>query len=229
MRFVYYTSFILVILLSSPCSAGTEKADFRWTIGYESVGYDSGITLRRYFGENWEVYIGGGPNDSKRDETLLRYSFSDDGTSELTDDDHDSDKSEEGFVYLGVGRKVIDADRFVMTGTLGVKYRWRNFQDRDFNEDIERERIYIREYIGHNMTTEVYLGLRPSYDITPRIALALNFGIYYSHYTQTKDDWEDVYEFGHNSNKTTRTSANSSSIGIFNTHNLYSMLFMFRF
>lgn len=224
MRFVYFISVILVILLSSPCSAGTEKPDFRWTIGYEN-----GITLRRYFGENWEVYIGGGPNDSKRDETFQRYDFAEDGTSELTYDDQDSDKTEEGFVYLGVGRKVVEADRFVMTGTLSVKYRWRNFQDRDRNENLENERISIREYVGHNMTTTVYLGLRPSYDITPRITLALNFGINYSHYTQTKDEWKDVYDYPNTSHETRRTSVRSDSVGLFKADDLYSMFFIFRF
>ncbi len=224
MRFVYFISIILVILLSCPCSAGTEKSDFRWTIGYEN-----GITLRRYFGENWEVYIGGGPNDSKRDDNLVRYDYAEDGTSQLTNDDQDSDKTEEGYVYLGVGRKVLEADRFVMTGTLSVKYRWKNFQDRDHDEDLGRERIYIREKVGHSMTTAVYLGLRPSYDITPRIALALNFGIYYSHFTQTRDEWKDLYDYPNTSHETTRYSTRSDSIGVFKADSLYSMFFIFRF
>jgi len=179
----YFWVFLaLIFCLPSTSQAEFKPSEHRWTIGYET-----GITLRYFLGENWEVYLGGGPNDSKGEDTYSSSRFSDDDLLEPYSSDKDEFKTEEGFVYLGAGRTILRDNRFWMATTFAVKYHWKNFQNTDYSERHDNESYNRRQTTGHRMKTHAYLGLRPSYDITSRITLMVGFGVFFSHMTETKD------------------------------------------
>ncbi len=212
---------VLVIYTPPPAKAEFHPSERRWTLGYES-----GVTLRRFFGENWEVYLGGGPNDSLG-ETHESASRNVDG--EFIDqysEREEETKVEEGHVFLGTGRTLLRDQRFWMAGTLSLKYRWRNYQTSNYSENFFYESNNSQQVIGHRMTTTVYLGIRPAYDITSRITLMLGMGVYFSHETETWDKWAKDEE---GPQTKSRFSRDGNNTGLFGYYGIRYISFIYRF
>lgn len=183
MRKCYLVLFVIIFFLPALAFAQFEPSEHRWTIGY-----DDGLSLHRFIGDNWDIFIGGGPNDSKNEYNSLYYDVVDTFSNQLTSERTDSRKNEEGHVYLGAGRSILRDDRFWMAGVVRLRYSWSNYQNVSVQESFDSDYFRATERIGHSMNTRLYLGLRPSYDLTSRITLMVKMGVYFSHDTNTYDE-----------------------------------------
>jgi len=216
----------LVLLLGVCCLptwafAEFEPSDHRWTIGYEN-----GITVRRFLGENWEIFFGGGPDDYKSENSNAVFRDTDEGTLYSYSDDVGESKREEGFAHLGIGRTLLRDGRFWLVGIFDVKYNWENFQSGSESENFVSENYSLSGKTGHRMITTSYLGLRPSLDITRRITLMVGLGIKYTHFTETSDRWSVDEDSNRRNNRDTRSSNN---LDVFGYGGIESVSFAFRF
>ena len=217
--------FLLTITIMPAISlAEYEPAGHRWTIGYEG-----GITLRRFLGSKWEIYMGGGPDDfkSNRDDVSYRYPHEDGPTD--SEKNYNSHKSESGFVNIGLGRKLVQENRFWLTAFINLSYNWDNYQDTNERDYDNSDRFRQTESVGHRMYTALSLGLRPSYDITSRIVLMADFKIYYQNLTWTEDYREDDFNGEEWEIYKYRRSGNSDNVRVTGINSISSIGFMFRF
>jgi hypothetical protein len=122
-RQCYWVIYLLTFCLPALALAQYEPPEYLWTIGY-----DNGVTVRRFLGDNWEVYLGGGPNDSRGNYLRETIRDSEDGIPVPYSDYSDDYKTEEGHVHLGAGHTLVRDGRLWLVGVLGINYRWSNFQ-----------------------------------------------------------------------------------------------------
>lgn len=223
MRRCFLSILFLLILTPGLAIAEYEPPEHRWTIGYED-----GITLRRFLGENWEVYLGGGPNDQIYEYESTIFQYPDDDIPTHYSDYEDINKSESGFVHLGVGRRLLSEKRFWLTAFINVNYNWNNYQTKYKRDYIESGEYRMQERVGHAMSTTVSLGLRPAFDITSRITLVVDFGIYFRHSTET---WDETSQYYNNnwSMETERVTKTNDTVRMFGYRDIESIGLLFRF
>ncbi len=222
---IFFLMIVLTTLVPDMAHAEFEVPEHRWTLGYES-----GITLRRFLGENWEIYLGGGPDDSKSESD--EFSTQNQGNEPPVPHSHrvEDNKTESGYIHIGVGRQVLREDRFWLTAFLGLHYRWENFQYKSQRTTFSTDRIQLQETIGHRMATTVSLGLRPAYDISSRVFLLVRFGIHFRSSTETKDTVSENFNGSQWTTESRRYSPKGDSVGLFGYSRLYSSIgFVFRF
>jgi hypothetical protein len=220
---------MVVILCSFPAVgiAQVDPADHTWAFAYDST---DGITLHRFIGRDWDVFAGGKPSNYKYNYHYLEYELQSDGTSVLVEDRTDQDTSYSGQVHLGVGRTFLSDDRFWMAGIAKVKYTWGEFEYLDFYYFPEEDGSATRGEVGHSHTIRGYLGLRPAYNITSRIVLMLEMGVYFSHYTTTSDTWvddPDGVSWWHEESE--RRASSSDKVRLYGYDGIHSIRFMFAF
>jgi len=211
----------LIFYLPPTAEAEFQPSQRRWTVGYEN-----GVTIRRFLGDNWEIFLGGGPNDSLGESHRTIYRDVVDEFSGMYSQNGEDTKVEEGYVFLGTGRTLIRDHRFWLAGTFSVKYRWSNYQTSQFLDNFYHESYQSSQITGHDMTTTAYLGFRPAYDITSRITMMLSMGIYFSHQTSTWDKWAVDEEYPVYKK---RFSSNQDDTGLFGYYGIQSISFFFRF
>ena len=158
-----------------------------WGLGWDPVETGRGLTLRYRFSPVWDLSIAGGPNDYRSDVETTRWDddgdVADDGA--LSTDDH---RREQGWVRLTGGRRVWHDDRFAAAAMLGVAYRWSNEEYNrrylaDYNDVIQD---YYNESERHDIGNwDVALGLRPSWDVTPRLRIEFECGVIFG---RSKDE-----------------------------------------
>ena len=238
---------VFLALLPAPSQGESEPSPFRWTIGYESYRqYTSGPILRRFLGNNWEVFLSGGPNDLRRSETTQGWDeyYQNDSLLVLdTDQKEGSDKREEGWVMVGGGRRIVSDGGFWLTAVLGVVYSWKNYQYSDYSEWTEdtnpnspwslKTRDEMR--VGHSQNLVVILGLRPAYDVTSRITLAMYIGVSFEKRGGVEDDHDRTTYFDLDgrvlglSESHERTTFDSKNLDTFGVTGTSYISFFFRF
>lgn len=224
MRYCFAVAVFLVLGLPSFALAEFEIPEHRWTIGYEY----GGVGLRRFLGDRWEVALGGGPNDRRSDYYSENFEQTENDSVPEYTDGNDINKVESGFIWTSAGYRVLREDRFWLTATATFRYSWRNFQTAYFDvygvDDFSR-----REEVGHEMVSRLELGLRPAYDITSRVVLMLNFGIYFESSTRTVDNFSHrVYSPGDWRVSQSRDSGGTDRVGVFGASTINSISLIFR-
>lgn len=223
--FIMFLFFEMIpMMIPGVACAEYEPAGHRWTIGFEN-----GVTLRRFLGKNWEVYLGGGPDDFKSEAESTSYRYPGDDSPELYSFYEETHKTESGFVHLGVGRQLIRENRFWLTAIVDFSYNWENHQTSNKRKYIWSDDIRVGETVGHRMVSTFSLGLRPAYDITSRIVVTAEFGFYFRTTTRTTDYRDDSFDGSQWTVNTERYANNSDSAGVYGIDRIYSLGLMFRF
>lgn len=217
----------LALALSLPAMAYAEfvPSDHRWTIGYEE-----GITVRRFLGESWEVYLGGGPRYyTSASETQ----YLDDPSNENSFSDSISQSAYQdkgGKIFFGVGRSLLREDRFWLAGLINLRHYWSNSSSSDNVEYTNEPGEAEKGNVGHSWSTTVHFGLRPALDITRRITIMVEMGISFSHYSSTKDYWsENPDHINWWDNDSQRNANSNTSVDLYGYSGINSIRMMFRF
>jgi len=220
---------VLVFAFCFPIGANAEyeSTDYRWGIEYS---YSDGIVLCRYLGPNWMVLLGGKPDNHVSTGNDVEYRDAQYEGSELTSITVNDYSDIGGQASLGIGRLILHDKRFALSGMMKTKYRWKNFESKDTTNYVSEERSRTRNEIGHSMTSSFYFGLRPSYELTSRISLIVELGVYFSHYTYTRDRMEDStgdHDFWIDDSN--RESNTNDAASLYGYSGINSVRFMFRF
>lgn len=209
---------VIVICLPSWASAEFAPSDHRWTVGYED-----GVTLRRFLGESWEVFLGVGIYDYGSDRRSDAVQVSPEGVSEFYSEGTRKTEHESNFAILGVGRSILRHNRFWLTGIFKVKFHkeWYKYAN---DENYASGSINSYYDINHTSTISTFLGLRPAYDLTSRITLVLEFGLNYEHYSSDGEDW-DYYS----QERLSQSDGSGDRVELVHSTSINSIRFLFRF
>jgi len=205
----------------------TEPPEYLWALEYSD---SHGITVHRLLNDKWEVFLGGWINnyDYTDDFVEYRYSESDGYELHLTKFEENSRRSRQ--LHLGLGRSLWQENNFRFSGLVRFEHYWSEFEELDEALSPDSPLPASRKKVGHSNTTSVYLGLRPAYDITPRIALLLEFGLVYKNSSYTNDTMnEDPDNLSWYGNEESRASNSTDRVNLYGYNSLYSISLMFRF
>lgn len=164
---------VMMVLLTMPALAEPRSAQ-TW-----GIGWDDGLTVRRWLGDSWELSVAAGPNDYlvkiESQTWNLRDPSQQHGTLEVPEDH----RQEEGWVRAQVGHLVTRRGDFALVGYSGLVYSWNDYQERA---------LVLNHLVGDYDTWELdrfterwvlTLGIRPSWRpvdfMTVELAVGLNF------------------------------------------------------
>ncbi len=209
---------VVMICLPSWAMAEFVPSDHRWTVGYED-----GITLRRFLGENWEVFLGVGIYDSGSENRSETIQVLPEGVSEFDSEGTGKTDNESNFVILGVGRSILRHNRFWLTGIFKVKLQrgWYKYT-KDENYISGSSNSYYDTSSTETIST--FLGLRPAYDLTSRITLVLEFGLNFEHYSRDAEDWNYIFQ-----GRLTQSHTSEDQVDLVHATSINSIRFLFRF
>ena len=219
---------IFTVLLLPMLSLGQADPNTHfWALEYSD---SHGITMHRFLDENWDVFLGGWTYSDDDSEKNENYQYSEIGGFTLSEKFYTERTRTSYQVHLGVGRSLWQEGDFRFSGLLRFRHLWTEFDYLDMVVSPDYPEPAIRHEVGHSSTTSVYFGLRPSYDITSRIALFLEFGVVYQNnkYTQDmlRDDPNDIGWYG---NSKSRRATSRDQVNLYGYNSLYSISLMFRF
>ena len=244
---------LVVLVLLAPAASAEESEDSacRWTIGYEKYGSSDfmslqGPVLRRFLGENWEVFLSGGPDDLRTETDWRRWEIGALAAESIDTADREgarADKRESGWVMLGCGRRLIRDDRFWLTAVTGVEFTWSNFQYTSSSTSLlEPYAPYDwilekteSEQVGHHHQLSVILGVRPAYDLTARITMAVYLGLICTQETGTTDHNEIVRAYDQDGTligtreRHERSTVDEDGLNTFGLSGTSNISFFFRF
>lgn len=218
---------VLALILVFPALSVAEDAppDYRWTIGYEN-----GIVLRRFLGENWEVYLGGRPSIYSSNSEIQKLYSQD---NYWGDEDLNSTTNMENngaYIVFGVGRSLLREGRFWLVGLVDLQYYWDNTSWADFYEYPDLAAGAERGNIGHAWRTTLHLGVRPAFDISRRITIMVELGVAFYHSSSTRDEWcEDPDNIMWWDDSSQHTFNSRNDIDMYGYSGINSIRFMFRF
>ncbi len=171
-----------LVLGAAAAQAGAGDAPRGW-----GVGWDDGLTVRRWLDRTWVLSLSAGPDDYlHKDEVslwLLDLPPQQQGALEVPLDS----RQEQGWVRVQAGRRVAEEGPWTLVGFTGLTYNWVDYQERAIELDPllgdydtwELDRFTGRWILG--------LGLRPSWRPHPRVSLEAAFGLQFTweHWDQT--------------------------------------------
>ena len=190
---------LLVFMVPVPVLAGPAVGDSpsEQTWG---LGWDDGITLRRWLGD-WELGFAAGPDDYLAKEEYWAWESLDpeqvQGRLELPLDK----REEHGWVRLRAGKLLLKEDRLAVTAFLGMTYEWIDHQERALTLD---ELVGDYDTFELDRFTDFWVleaGLRPSWRMADRLSCEFSFGLRYvwEHWDQTiTETWAGVDEADRN-------------------------------
>ncbi len=163
----------LLLVLALPVQAAEQEAK-AW-----GVGWEDGITVRRWLADRWELSVAAGPNDylvkTESQTWNLRDPAQQHGALEVPEDH----RREEGWVRAQIGHLVTRRGDFSLVGYSGLVYTWRDYQERSLELNHLVGDYDTWELDRFNELWILTLGLRPSWRpvdfMTIELAVGLNF------------------------------------------------------
>lgn len=152
----------------------TERSPRGW-----GVGWEDGLTVRRWLGQHWELGLAAGPDDYLVKTETHAWLTADPATLRGALEVPVDQREEHGWVRGQVGYRVARRGDFSLVGYSGLVYSWIDHQERT----LELDRL-VGEYdsLERDRFTEHWilsLGLRPSWRpvdfMTVEFAMGLNF------------------------------------------------------
>jgi len=168
---------VLVVAMALSCglpARAQERPAQQW-----GLGWDDGLTVRRWLGQDWELALAAGPDDYLfktesrawvQTEPAIQH-----GALQVPEDH----RQEQGWVRGQVGHLITRRTDLALVGYAGLVYNWIDFQERS---------LVLNPLVGDYDTWEsdrfterwvLTLGLRPSWRpldfLTVELAIGLNF------------------------------------------------------
>ena len=119
------------------------------------------------FSGTWYVEGAAGPDDFLLDSSTTTGG----STSEIEDD-----KRECGWARIVLGRSLWRRDRLDMQMVCGIRYLWENTQDNSIIWDDVYATMWTRDRKLSNDSWDVFLAIRPSWEISSATTLSPTFG-----------------------------------------------------
>ena len=166
---------IIVGLLATaaPAAAG-ERAEQRW-----GVGWDDGLTVRRWLGGQWELSLSAGPDDYLTKTETRHWFLSDPALQQGTLQVPEDHREEQGWVRAQIGHLITRRDDIALVGYSGLVYNWIDYQERALVLDRLVGDFDTWELDRFTERWVLTLGLRPSWRptdfMTVELAVGLNF------------------------------------------------------
>lgn len=142
------------------------------------LGWDNGLTLRRWVGE-WELGLAAGPDDYLVKEEYWAWELVDpdqvQGRLELPLDE----REEHGWVRLKTGRRLLQDQRLEATAFVGLTYEWIDHQERALTLD---ELVGDYDTFELDRFTDFWVleaGVRPSWQVSRHLTCEFSFGLRY--------------------------------------------------
>jgi hypothetical protein len=153
--------------------------------------------VRHRFSPVWDLSVAAGPEDYRLDTVYLRWD-DDDVTWEDGVPRTDSDRREQGWVRLAVGRRFWRDGRLAVSGVAGVTYRWsvEEMRDREVGTPSGSLIDYRNQRSSYDIETwTLALGIRPSVAVTPRLHVEFEAGLEFERRHTSRDylSWWDSY------------------------------------
>ena len=163
-----------ILLVSAGAVGAAERPVRGW-----GVGWDDGLTVRRWLGSQWELALSAGPDDYLVKNETRAWNLADpplqQGVLEVPEDH----RQEQGWVRLQAGHLVVAREDLALVGYVGLLYNWIDYQERA---------LVLDNLVGDYDTWELdrfterwvlALGMRPSWRpadfLTVELAVGLNF------------------------------------------------------
>lgn len=232
------TALCLLLLLPGAILAAEETVSpYRWTVGYES----GSIMLRRFIGQDWEVFLGGWVDMAKNDSPTLESRLYTEPNLDLlliSSFRTNTWESSNSSIVLGTGRTIMRADRFWLNATLGLRYYWESRYSSYFNENPQSDEALSTREDYSQTNYRIFgcsLGLRPAFDLSSRITVAMGFGVRFQRTEMIKDTVNRYVYFSDDGSvirqttNTDRDSSNGDTINVFGSTGINSLSFIFRF
>ncbi len=171
---VRWAVLMLVTSVLAVPALGAERAPQAW-----GVGWDDGLTVRRWLGSQWELSVAAGPDDYLTQSETRQYFLADPSLQHGTLQVPQDNRQEQGWVRVQVGHLITRRDDLALVGYTGLVYNWIDYQERS---------LVLDRLVGDFDTWELdrfterwilSLGLRPSWRpadfLTIEMAVGLNF------------------------------------------------------
>jgi len=165
-----------LLLLSGSALAGEQPEPAAQTWG---VGWDDGLTVRRWLGDRWELALSAGPDDYLVKAETQAWMQSDPALQRGVLQVPEDHRQEQGWVRAQVGHLLTRRGRLALVAYSGLTYNWIDYQERS---------LVLDPLVGDYDTWELdrfterwvlTLGLRPSWRpadfVTIELAVGLNF------------------------------------------------------
>lgn len=162
------------VLLAAPPVGATELPPQVW-----GLGWDDGLTVRRWLGTDWELAVSAGPDDyltkTEHQAWLLSEPALQQGALQVPQDN----RQERGWVRAQVGRLVTRREDLALVGYTGLVYTWIDYQERSLELDSLVGAYDTWELDRFTERWVLTLGVRPSWRpaafLTVELALGLDF------------------------------------------------------
>lgn len=174
MRRLLLLCLALFVLLPPVVAAEEEAAEYNW-----SIGWVSGIELQRRLGDDWNVFLGAGPNDSRSEETTWEY-WDEIGAPPSSNSPEPADRrTESGWVALGAGRSILEDGPFQLQAFARGRYFWSHGS----NESIwyRTSGAFMKSHENGDLETySLALGLRPVFRLHERVTVESRLDLTYA-------------------------------------------------
>ncbi len=165
---------LVLILLTAQPVAATEPVEQVW-----GLGWDDGLTVRRWLGSRWELAVAAGPDDYlvkvETRQWLLSEPSAQHGALQVPEDH----RREQGWVRGQVGYLLTRREQVALVAYSGLVYNWSDDQERTLVLDPLVGDYDTQEIDRFTERWVLTLGLRPSWRpvdfLTIDMAMGLNF------------------------------------------------------
>lgn len=197
--------------------------------------------LRRFIGRDWEVFLGGRLRRVQSDTPTSNWLWSMNPDQVISQSESQAGgrrDSNYGSFKLGTGRTIMRSDRFWLNATFNLSYSWENHDSYSLDvlfQSSGQSSFWENEVDRHWRKFDVALGLRPVFDLTRRLSLAMGFGFGFSITDRIEDRhrYSTYYNidgvFDHSYYDHDRTASREENVYTFGSFGLDYLSFMFRF
>ena len=170
-RFYFFLAFML-LLCANPAGAQNQSIERTW-----GLGWDDGLTLRRWVAGTWELGLGAGPSDFlKKEESqswLLTDPLAQQGLSEIPVDS----REEHGWARLQIGRLIKSQNNLALVGFSGLTYEWIDYQEKILTLNTLVGDYDTNELDRFTSRWSLSVGLRPSWRPTDFMTIEMAVGL----------------------------------------------------
>ncbi len=164
----------LSLMVTADLALANERPSQAW-----GVGWDDGLTVRRWLGGQWELSLSAGPDDYLTKSESRQWFLSDPALQRGTLQVPADNRQEQGWVRMQLGHLVSRRQDVALVAYSGLVYNWIDYQERSLD---------LNRLVGDFDTWELdrfterwvlTLGMRPSWRptdfLTIELAMGLNF------------------------------------------------------
>ncbi len=176
-RFVLAGMLLFVAVLGQIVTGGEPAAaqtavDRGW-----GVGWDDGLTVRRWLGGRWELALSAGPDDYLVKDEVRSWNIDDPGSLQGMLEVPLDHREEHGWVRFQAGRLIAGKRDLSLVGYAGVVYEWVDHQERSLQLDQMIGEYDTFELDRFTDTWVLAMGLRPSWQPAGYLTIEMSFGL----------------------------------------------------